>query len=97
MKQFLKYPVHAFLSSISHAERTIFIHLLLLHFRHCSGDYSKEFYITDRNLSSVSGCSTKSVWKAKKSLSSSMLIEFSLGEGNKTFYKILSPNGDPHH
>ena len=93
MKQFIKYPISAFFTSITHAENTIFIHLLQLHYRYCGSDYDKPFFITDRNLSSITSCSTKTIWKAKKSLLSSHLVEFTIGDGNKTWYKILSPNG----
>jgi len=92
--QFIKYPVDAFSSSLSHADKTIFLHLLLRHFHFCRGDYSVSFYVTDRDLSEISGCSTRSIWKSKFRLKDSGLITFEIGDKNKTFYKICSDNGD---
>jgi len=94
MKQFIKFPIIAFICDLSHAERSIYLYLLRLHFQFTGSDYSKDFYVTDRHLSSFTGCSTESIWRAKKSLKNSGLIDFRIGDGNKTFYKILSGNGD---
>jgi len=95
MKPFIKYPVDAFLFTTSHAERTILLNLLKMHFQFCGLDYHKEFYITDRDLSEITGCSTRTVWKTKNTLSSSGLISFKVGPDNKTHYKMICLNGKP--
>jgi len=93
---FIKYPTNSFASALSHADRTIYLHLLLRHFNYCRNNYDLSFYLTDRDLAEVSGCSLDTVWKSKKHLRDSRLISFEIGPKNKTYYKIISGNGkDP--
>lgn len=85
---YFKYPINALSSGLSHAEGTIFTHLLHRHFRFCRGDYSQEFFITDRALASISGCSTRAVYFAKLNLTRKGLISFRRGPRNTTYYLI---------
>jgi len=94
MSYFLRYPVRALACELSKSDHKIFLHLLLYHFNKCRGDYEKEFFLTDRDLSSLSGCSLRTIWLAKKKLSSTHLISFYVGLKNKTYYKILIDNHD---
>ncbi len=92
---FIKYPAKAFFHSLSHAENSIYLKLLFHHFRFCSGDYSRNFYMTDRDLSSLTGCSLSTVWLAKKSLTKHNLINFEIGPKNRTYYSIIPNGSDP--
>ena len=85
---YFKYPVTALAAELSHCERTVYTCLLHQHFHFCRGDYSTEFFITDRALASVSGCSTRAVYFAKLSLSEKGLIDYHRGPRNTTYYKI---------
>ena len=85
---FLKYPADAFLHPLSHADRSVYLHLLMCHFTFCRGDYSKEFYITNRDLAIASGCCVRTVLKSKKTLKHFNLIDFNVGYKNKTHYTI---------
>ena len=86
---FIRYPAGAFAAELTHADRTVFLFLLSKHFSFCRSDYESSFYITDRDLATVSNCSLYTVWKAKHRLRDSGLIEFFRGEKNKTYYKII--------
>jgi hypothetical protein len=93
---FIKYPLTAISSDLSHTDQIIFLKLLFFHFRFCHSDYDIPLHFTDRDLASVSLCSTSSIWKAKKNLSAAGLIKFEIGRKNRTYYTIISPNGKPH-
>ena len=88
-KQFVKFPVTALATSLSNTDIRILLTLLLNHFHFCGNDYSKEFYLCDRDLSQLTGCSSRSVWFAKHHLKFEKLIDFRRGPKNKTWYKIL--------
>ena len=85
---FFKYPISALAAGLSHCEMSIYTHLLQHHFHFCRGDYSLEFFITDRNLASISGCSNRSIYFAKLSLADKGLIVYRRGPRNTTYYKI---------
>ena len=86
--RYLKYPESAFVPSLTPVENKIYLQLLYDHFRFCRGDYSIEFFRTNRDLADLSGCSTRSVRLAKKSLMEKGHIVFRRGPYNKTHYKI---------
>ncbi len=92
---YIKYPENAFFYNLSLVDNAIFLCLLQHHFHFCSGDYDQGFYLTDRHLAEITGCSLRSVWKSKKKLYNCELIIFSRGLKNKTFYKIVSDNNKP--
>ena len=92
---FIKFPVDAFLCTLSYSDKSVFLHLLLHHFKRCGGDYNKEFSITDRDLSNVTGCCLDSITKAKKHLTRAGLINYRIGDKNRTFYTVNSHNGKP--
>jgi len=94
--RFLKFPIDAMVTKLTPTDTTIFLQLLLQHFNYCRNDYKKQFYITDRDLAQVTGCSLRSIWLAKKRLSLYGLIKYDIGFKNKTYYKILSLNGNSH-
>lgn len=87
---YFKFPVRALAEGLSLGETRIYVFLLHHHFRYCRSDYKKDFYVTDRSLSQITGCSTKTVYLSKLSLARKRLIEFTRGIGNKTHYKILN-------
>lgn len=92
--KFLRYPVSSLIEPLSHADHTVLRQLLLYHYRFCRGDYEAFFYLTDRDLSKVTGCSTSTIWQAKKKLRTCGLIDFFIGDKNRTYYKLIAPNGD---
>ena len=94
MSHFLKYPARAFGYQLSSMDKAILLQLLLHHFRFCGSDYDKDFYVTDRDLALVTRCSSRSVWKSKKTLKKFGLIDYFISHGNKTYYKIIFSNGD---
>jgi len=94
--RFLRFPESALFEFLSPATTTIFLRLIQSHFHLARGEYDRAFYITDRDLSQVSGCSKSTIWKTKKILRDLHLIEFKVGLKNRTYYKILSPNGNNH-
>ena len=89
---FIKYPTRAFLSTLAHADQTIYLHLLFRHFHFCSNDYNRSFYFSNRDLAKIAGCSLDTIWKSKKRLRDSGLIVFWRGDKNRTYYKIISDN-----
>ena len=86
---YFKYPLDAIVCDLTHGERTVYIFLLYQHFRYTRGDYEKEFFLTNRDLSKLSFCSLDTVYKAKLKLKELKLIDFHTGSKNRTFYKIL--------
>lgn len=92
-----KFPESALMSGLSHATNRVFLTLLQYHFHAAHGKYDEQFYLTDRDLSRVTGCSLRTIWKAKKFLKISNLIDYRVGFKNRTYYSILSPNGKKLH
>jgi len=92
--RFLMFPESALSNFLSPATYTIFLRLLQSHFHLSRGEYDRPFYLTDRDLARVSGCSKSTIWKTKKILRDLNLIDFRVGLKNRTYYKILSPNGN---
>jgi len=92
--KFIKYPIRSLIEPLSHADHTIFRQLLVFHYRFCRGDYESSFYLTDRDLSLLTGCSRSTIWCAKKKLTDFGLVSYVIGEKNRTFYKIINGNGD---
>jgi len=91
---YFKIPAVALYGQIlSDADITVLCHLCKMHFQFVHGDYDKEFYVTDRKLSFLSGKSTRTIRKAKKNLVDIGAIEFRIFD-NKTYYKILLQNED---
>lgn len=86
--QYLKYPYSAFVPSLSPVENKIYLQLLFDHARFCKGDYSEDFFRTDRELADLTGCGHDSVHFAKLSLMEKGLITFRRGPKNKTHYMI---------
>ena len=94
--KFIMYPIRSLTCSLSHAEHSVFRHLLYRFYRHCRGDYDSFFYITNRDLAIHCRCSVDTIWKAKIHLKDSGLIDYFVGDKNRTFYKIIEGNGvDP--
>jgi len=91
---FLRFPERGVQFIYSNSIMRIFLSLLQNHFHHAQGKYDREFFITDRDLSRVTGCSLRTIWKAKKFLRSEKFINFRIGPKNRTYYTILSSNGD---
>jgi len=91
--RFLRFPISALATNLSKTDERIYLHLLLNHYHFCGGDYNSEFYYTDRDLSNVTGCSTSSIWKAKKILSDHGYLTYRIFDKNRTYYRINSPNG----
>lgn len=90
---FLRFPEHGCSWITSNATLRIFLSLLQYHFHMAHGKYDQEFYITDRDLARVTGCSLRTIWKSKKFLRDEKFIKFRIGFKNRTYYSILSPNG----
>jgi len=86
--RFLQIPYEVLITDLTHAERTILLWLSNHHFQFCQRDFEKEFFITDRDLSNISSCSTRTVYKAKRKLSALGIVEFRIGPKNKTHYKL---------
>ena len=86
--KFVRFPSRGLNSGLTHAERSILLNLCQLHFIHCGSDFSKEFYFTDRDLASISKCSTFTIYFAKKKFSDAGILTFSRGEKNITCYKF---------
>ena len=90
---FLRFPEHGISWIPSNATIRVFLSLLQNHFHLARGKYDTEFYITDRDLARVTGCSLRTIWKSKKFLRDQKFIDFRVGHKNRTYYSILSPNG----
>ena len=90
---FLRFPETGVSFIYSNATLRVFLSLIQNHFHLAQGKYEKEFYITDRDLSRVTGCSLRTIWKSKKFLRDHKFINFRVGFKNRTYYTILSPNG----
>ena len=86
--RFIRFPSRGLNSGLSHAERGILLNLCNIHFSHCGADFSKLFYVTDRDLALFAKCSTSTVFRAKMKFSEIGILEFTRGEKNKTFYKL---------
>lgn len=91
---FLRFPEDGISWIQSNATLRIFLLLLQRHFHHAHGKYDEEFYITDRDLAKISGCSLRTIWKSKIFLRDEKFIKFRVGPKNRTYYSILSPNGN---
>ena len=87
--QFIRLPIKIISENLSKPQTKIYICLIHHHFRFAHGDYSQEFFITDRDLATLSGCSTFSVYYAKLALAKKGIVEYRVGTKNKTHYKIL--------
>jgi len=88
---FIKYPYKAFISNLSHADKTIFLQLLSHHFHYCKNNYESEFYLTDRDLAGLTGCSRRTIYYSKIKLKNEGLITFHRGDKNRTYYQITQP------
>jgi len=88
--QFLRLPINIIGENLSKPQTKIYIHLLHHHFRFSHGDYSREFFITDRDLASLTGCSTRTIYLTKLALAKKGIVEYRIGPKNKTHYKILT-------
>jgi len=86
---FLKYPKKALTKKLTHADQAVFLQLLRHHDSLRKENYDMPFYVSDRDLALESNTSSSTVWKAKKKLKTLNLIDFTIGIGNKTFYKIM--------
>jgi len=90
---FIKVPSNALFMDMPHAILRVYIRLIQQHFLYCHGDFTKEFYITDRDLADLCFCSTDTIKRAKRFLSTFELLEYHIGPKNKTFYKIIPDGG----
>jgi len=86
---FLKYPKKALTKKLTHAEQAVFLQLLRHQDSLRKENYDMPFYISDRDLAEESNTSSSTVWKAKIKLKTLNLIAITLGDGNKTYYKIM--------
>jgi len=86
---FLKYPKKALKKKLTHAEHAVFLQLLRHQDSLRKENYDMPFYVSDRDLALDSNTSKDTVWKAKRKLKKLNLIDFTIGSGNKTFYKIM--------
>ena len=86
--KFVRFPAHGLNSGLSHAERSILLNLCMLQFTYCGPYLEREFFITDRDLAYQSKCSTSTVFRAKQKFVQSGILKFSVGEKNKTYYKL---------
>jgi len=87
---YFRIPSHITISELSHADRSVFEILCLYCFRFAHGDGSKEFWITDRDLSQKSKTSSSTIYFSKRKLKKERLIDFRIGPGNKTHYRLIS-------
>jgi len=87
--QFLRLPIKIISENLSKPQTKIYVYLLHHHFRFCHGEYSEEFFFTDRDIASLTGCSTHTVYLTKLALAKKGIIEYRIGPKNKTYYKIL--------
>ena len=87
---YFKIPSISTLCDLRHADVSIFQILCLLCFRYSHGDGNKEFWITDRDLAVRSKTSTKTVFISKRKLKKEGLIDYRIGPGNKTHYRLIS-------
>ena len=89
----IKVPSNALFMDLPHAVLRVYIILIRQHYIFCHEDFSKEFYVTDRDLAGFCHCSTKTIFRSKRFLSAFDLITFRRGPKNKTFYKIIPDGG----
>lgn len=89
---YIRVPITTVIHQLNHTHLSIYVHLLLLHFRFCGTGRQTTFFITDRALAKLLNSSTSTIYKAKKLLKSLGLIDYSTGEGNVTTYKINFPS-----
>ncbi|MBA7553323.1 hypothetical protein ES705_45913 [subsurface metagenome] len=87
---YIMFPENAINAGLSPHNKTIFLQLLQWHLHHAHGNYDVEFYITDRDLASTTGCCRETVRTTKKRLRDLNLITYRIGPKNRTYYKIIS-------
>jgi len=87
---YFRIPSHITICALSHADRSIFEILCLLCFRFTHGDGNQEFWITDRELATKSKTSRGHIVYSKLQLKKEGLIDFRIGPGNKTHYRLIS-------
>jgi hypothetical protein len=77
------------LLNLSHAQLSLYINLLYLNHKYCGSGRTDHFFITDRSLATQAHCSTRTVYSTKKYLKKIQLIDYWIGNGNVSSYKIL--------
>ena len=85
---YIQFPIQAIDSPLSPIEKSILLWLCFFHFRHCRRDFSKEIFITDRELANWVNCSTKTIYLAKKKLKRLDILDYHVGKKNITHYKM---------
>jgi len=88
---YFKVPIVPELLTLTPAQLTVYIHLLYLNFKFCGSGRQTTFFITDRSLSALSHRSKSVIYFTKKLLKEINLIDYWIGEGNVTTYKIPFP------
>lgn len=75
---------------LTHVQYHILYKLCDLDFRYSAGRKGRPwFYIQDRDLASLCGCSTSQIYAAKNLLKKHGLIDFEVRSRNRTYYTIL--------
>ena len=87
--QFIQFPAKALFEFLTNTDRVILLYLIQRHFTFCGSDFKLSFYITDRDLASVVGCSSSSVYHAKRRLTETGFIRYQVGPKNTTWYEII--------
>ena len=87
---YFRIPSFITICELSHADRSVFEILCLYCFRFAHGNGDKEFWITDRELALKSKSSRETVYFSKRKLKKERLIDFRIGPGNKTHYRLIS-------
>lgn len=87
---FIQIPFEVLITDLTHAERTILLWLSNRHFKYCQRDYTKEFFVTDRDLASFASCSTETVYRAKRKLTAMGILTYRVGPKNRTHYTLTA-------
>ena len=85
---YIQYPVKALDSPLPPTEKSILMCLCYFHFRYCKRDFSKEFFITDRDLADFVPCNKDTVRLAKQKFERFEVLKYYVGHKNKTYYKM---------
>ena len=87
---FIKIPARAMQFNATPTHMAILVRLCFSQFKYQKrGRTGTPFFKTDRDLAAEAGCSTYSIWEAKKFWRDAGVIRFWVGEKNRTYYVVV--------
>lgn len=85
---YLQFPIQALDSPLTATEKSVLLCLCFFHYRFCRRDFTKEFWITDRELASRVPCNKDTVRLAKQKMKRFEILDYYVGHKNITHYKM---------